>query len=67
MINQERIAAAIYWDIDKKLIIWANANHHKTLLTKITLDDTKTMDITINQIMKMIINIECLESGNSAL
>ena len=67
MINNSRITSAIYWDIDNNLIIWSDAIQHMTLLTKITLGETKTMDIHTNKIMRMLINIECLESGNISL
>ena len=67
MIKQARITATIYWDTDKKFIRWADVTQHMALLTKSTLDETKKMEIPVNQIMKISIDMECPESGNSSL
>ena len=67
MFEQASITSTIYWDTDNNSIRWSNVTHNMALITKIILEETKTMEITINRIMKILISMDFPESINISL
>ena len=67
IIKQASITATIYREIYKKSIRCESITHNMKLSTKIILDETKTMDISINNIMQIFIDMEFPEIGNISL